>query len=132
MLACAWRAYRQGLGRAKALVDVGGDQVNREAGAALADGIGLRAVGCLRGDHDLARLRHRIGNHAAHWVAGAGGAAGADAEELLARAPPVAKARTLAAAAPAMNRLNLLKLLSEVQGAAGAGPTARQPGRTAQ
>src|SRR5262249_22131003 len=40
-------------------------------------------VARLRGDDDLARLRHGVGDHAAHRVVGAGGAASADAKELL-------------------------------------------------
>ena len=45
--------------------------------------VGQRAVGGLRRGNELARLRHGVGDHAAHGVVGAGGAAGADAEELL-------------------------------------------------
>ena len=48
--------------------------------------VGRQAIGRLRGDDDLAGLRHRIGNHAAHRAIGAGRAASAvsaDSEELL-------------------------------------------------
>jgi len=37
----------------------------------------------LRGHDDLAGLRNRVGDHAADRIVGAGGAAGADTEELL-------------------------------------------------
>jgi hypothetical protein len=69
------------------LLRPGGDVALREARlhrtAGDAGHVGERAVARLRGGDDLARLADGVGDHAAHRVVGAGGAAGADAEELL-------------------------------------------------
>ena len=67
-----------GPARPVALAEAGLQRATGNAGD-----IGQRAVAGLGRDDDLARLRHRIGDHAARPAVGTGGAASADAEKLL-------------------------------------------------
>ena len=72
---------------AGAVIGPGGDVGLRHARFQRAAGhgcdVGQRAVAGLGGGNQLARNGHRVGDHAAYWVVGAGRAAGADAKELL-------------------------------------------------